>query len=372
MIPSWYTIDKYGEITAGRFHYEQAVELKKFCNIAIFYPFDQDIEEEFAKKYEGGVLTWRSKSWKGKRLKSNINLCKSFHKVVKTFKPDICFVQVASEAGRSASVLCKLYSIPMVLAEHSSPEALGLVKGGKIKDYLLLKFVYSQCACVTCVSRNLTNVLHHYYPKLEIFTVYNGIQPATIIDEVVDSYRMNGAINAVIVGGFYNMEIKGYQYLLPAIKKVIQKGYKIVLHICGDGECKRYYENMAKKLDIAQQCIFHGQCSRKKVYTIVEQSDFFVSASIFESAGMAIQEAMLLGKPVLVTNSGGADSLVTKETGIVVEKGSVQSPVDGLEKMIDIYEKFDVTKIKEYAKKNFEIGHVTEQYIKIFNNILKK
>lgn len=317
------------------------------------------------------MLTWRSKSWQRKRIKSNIQLCKSFHKVVKLFKPDICFVQVASEAGRSMAALCKILSIPIVLAEHSSPEALGLVEGGKKKDYLLLKFVYSQCAYVTCVSQNLTDTLISYYPKLKPKTIYNGIQPVSIYTKSEKRYRVDNMINIVIVGGFYNMTVKGYQYLLPAVKEMIKKGYHIVLHICGGGTYKEYYENLAEKLDIMQQCLFYGQCQREKVYEIVSQMDFFVSASLFESGGMAAQEAMLLGKPVLATRSGGVSSLIREETGIIVEAGNIESLADGMIKMIKIYKKFDTEKIKKYAEDNFLIDNITKKYMKIFERILQ-
>lgn len=317
-------------------------------------------------------MTWRSKSWQRKRFKSNIQLCKSFHKVIKLFKPDICFVQVASEAGRSMSVLCKLYAIPLVLAEHSSPEALGLVEGGRKKDYLLLKFVYNQCSYVTCVSQNLTDTLKKYYPKLTPKTIYNGIQPVSTYTKSEKIYKLENVINIVIVGGFYNMTVKGYQFLLPAIKEVVQKGYQIVLHICGGGEYKEYFEELVKKLDIVQQCIFYGQCQREKIYDIVGQMDFFVSASLFESGGMAAQEAMLLGKPVLATKSGGVSSMITKETGIIIDKGSIKSLVDGIIRMIQIYKEFDVEKIKKYAESKFDINHITKQYMEVFEEILQK
>lgn len=54
MVPSWYAKDEKGEFLSGTFHFEQAIDLQKYCNIAIFYPFDQIMKERFSEKEEGG------------------------------------------------------------------------------------------------------------------------------------------------------------------------------------------------------------------------------------------------------------------------------------------------------------------------------
>ena len=100
--------------------------------------------------------------------------------------------------------------------------------------------------------------------------------------------------------------------------------------------------------------------------------DFFVSSSILECSGVSVQEAMLLGKPVLVTKSGGANSLVTRDTAIVVDKGSTQALAEGMEEMIRRYGEFDTEKIKEYAENKFEISHISRQYMEIFYDLACK
>ena len=40
--------------------------------------------------------------------------------------------------------------------------------------------------------------------------------------------------------------------------------------------------------------------------------------------------------------------------------------------MIQKYRDFDVDKIRNYAHNKFEISHISEQYIQIFNNLVCK
>lgn len=366
IMPSWYVSYWDRNFTTGIFHYEQAVDLQKYCNIMVYYPFDQTINETMLKHEDRGVLTYRSQFHREERIRNRIRIFRTFQKIKEEFEPDIIFAHVANEAGKYAAFLSSFYHIPLVLMEHSSTE---VSLAGKV-GYNISKYVYKHCDYIACCSENLRDNLQKFFPKLEFHVVYNGIQPASIMSDVVENCRIEDAVNLVIVGAFYSLDIKGYQFLLPAMKQILDKGYRAVLHIIGEGVYKECFMTMTRELGIEKDCIFYGECSREKVYEIVSQMDFFVSASISECSGVSVQEAMLLGKPVLVTKSGGANSLVTEDTAIVVEKGSTQALSDGLEEMIQKYKNFDTDKIKEYAENMFEINHISRQYLQIFQSLV--
>lgn len=366
IMPSWYKGYADKNVTAGIFHYEQAVDLQKYCNVVLYYPFDQSIDEEWMVHEERGVLTYRSKFRRNERLRNRVRIFKTFKKIIEAFHPDIIFAHVANEVGKYAAFLSGFYHIPLVLMEHSSTEVSLADKTG----YFLSKYVYERCDYIACCSENLRSNLQEFFPKLQFHVVYNGIQPASIIQEPYTNYRIDKKVNIIIVGLFYSLEIKGYQFLLPAMKKILEDGFQAVLHIVGEGEYREYFMEMTRELGIEEDCIFYGDCSREKVYTLVSQMDFFVSSSILECSGVSVQEAMLLGKPVLVTKSGGANSLVTEDTAIIVDKGSTQALVDGLKEMIRRYSEFDAEKIKNYAENKFEISHISRQYVQIFHDVL--
>lgn len=366
IMPSWYFSYKRDNVTAGIFHYEQAVDLQKYCNVAVYYPFDQTIEEDMMKHIDRGVLTYRSQFHREERIRNRVRIFKTFQKIKEEFQPDIIFAHVANEVGKYAAFLSRFHRITLVLMEHSSTE---VSLAGKV-GYYISKYVYERCDYIACCSENLRNNLQGFFPKLKFHVVYNGIQPTNIISDTIENYRIEGVSNIVIVGAFYSLDIKGYQFLLPAMRQILDKDYRAVLHIIGDGVYKEHFVQMAKELGIEKECIFYGDCPREKVYEIVSQMDFFVSASILECSGVSVQEAMLLGKPILVTRSGGANSLVTEDTAIVVDKGSTQALADGLEEMIQRYGDFDTEKIKEYAENKFEISHISRQYMQIFYSLV--
>lgn len=367
MIVSWYSDHNAETMSAGVFHYEQSMALKKYCNVALYYPYDTNLKKDFFVSTEKGLLTFRHKR-ESNRIKKYCNLILDYLKIKKEFKPDIIHAHVAGQAGMAGVFLGKLFRIPVIVTEHL-PIEMAALDNPRVKRNT--NYVFHNSRANICVSPNSMNRLKEFFPDENFKVIYNGVIKPRLNSNNDTIYAREKHINCCIVAAFYNKDVKGYQYLLPAIQKLVHENIPIVLHICGGGEFLNYYKQMAMELGLQNNCIFYGQCNREKVYQILDQMDFSISASLFESAGVSVQEAMLLGKPVLVTKSGGANSLVTEDTAIVVEKGSSESLVNGIKQMIKNLSKFDSKKIHEYAYKNFEIDEVSKQYFSLYNEVLK-
>lgn len=373
MIVSWYSPKDADVMFAGVFHYEQSMALKPFCETALYYPFDADLKENFSKKEEKGLLTYRRKKPARSipKISFLLHILRCFadlKKICKDFKPDVIHAHCAKPAGIIATLFGKLFGYPVVITEHCPIEQLDLDIPSKRAQ---LERIYNRSSANICVSIDSMNRLKSYLPSCQYQVIYNGIYSPETVGFDGNCYRIDGKINACIVAAFYSKDIKGYQHLLPAMAKLKAEGVPIVLHICGDGDYFEYYKNMAKELDIEDVCIFYGNCLKRKVYSIVSQMDFNISASLFECSGVSVEEALLLSKPMLVTRSGGANSLVTDEVAIVVDKGSDDALVDGIKAMIKKLPEFSADEIYGYAFKNFEIGQVSRQYMDLYNKLLE-
>lgn len=383
MIVSWYTSCREKLLREGIFHNEQAVDLSNYCNTAIYFPFDKDMESRYSIKREWDVLTYRSKYVKLKTGKSiflkiknkiliqynYLKIIVGFRKINKDFKPDILHVHAAGGAGTIGTLIGKLYRIPVVVTEHLPVEMMNYKQS--CRSYNLGRYVYGNSVYNACVSRDLKDKLEELFPNYQFHTIYNGIAMPEVSGEK-GRYYAAGYVNIGIVALLYDKEIKGMQFLLPAIKELIDSGTKIVLHHIGGGAYLEYYKKMAKELEIDSNCIFYGQRSKQDVNDIVNEMDFFVSASLVESAGVAVMEAMMLGKPVLGTKSGGVNSLVPDFAGIIVEKGSTNALVNGIRYMVKNYGSFDKDRIKKYAIDNFLIDNISKKYMKVYTDVLKK
>ncbi len=365
MIPTWYSARDAKVMFAGIFHYEQAMALKKYAETAVYFPYDMNYEGGFTQEEEKGMLTFR----RGKRLAflRPIFYVLDYLRICKSFKPDIIHGHVGLGAGVAAVLLGKLFHVPVVVTEHNPLEMMGFDNPKRID---LAKSVYVRSDKNVCVSRHQMENLQEYFPEEEFQLIHNGVYDPMDMEVDGAQYAVGGTINACIAAGFYSKDIKGYQYLIPAIKKLVDEGVTITLHIAGDGDYFEYYRDMVRDLGIEENCIFYGMCEKQKMYSIMKQMDFIISASLYESAGVTVQEAQLLGKPVLVTKSGGANSLVTEFSAIVVDKGSTEALVEGVKEMAT--KSFDSNKIREYAISQFEIDQVSQKYMEIYNSVSKK
>lgn len=371
MVVSWYS-PKAEKLSGGIFHYEQVRSLNKLCNCAIYYPYDRTLEEPVYSGRDWGIQTYRSKYAQREKIKNRVYMIKAMKMIVKEFHPDIIHGNVATEVGRFAVILGKLFHIPVMITEHSAVEASGV---RTFPHRMYADFVYRFSDYNACVSDRLTEQLRGIFPKYRFHTIYNGIPAAFVYEnngEQREMYRDGNKINAAIVAGYYDKDVKGLQFLLPAIKRIIVEGEEILFHFVGGGEYLDYYKDMAIDLGIENSCIFYGNCDKKEVYRIVSEMDFMISASIFESFGCSIAEGMMLGKPAVVTRCGGLESIVNEKTGILVEAKSSDELYMGIKRMIKSYFDFPEKELINYALNKFEVGHISKQYLKVYKQIISK
>lgn len=365
IIPSWYK-GKNASLQGGVFHSELARQIQQKIGVAIYYPFDRTLHESYTVDVEEDLLTFRSFFQPSQRIRNRVRILKSFRKIIKEFNPDVIHAQVATEAGRYAIILGLLYKKPVIITEHSTMECSGVDKGiGRIYG----KFVYFSSCYNTCVSEDLQRKLEKEFPKCEFHTIYNGITVPKISSHRY--YRRENTINIILIAFMYSIDLKGIQHVLPALKDLMAEGYKITFHIIGDGNYKEYFENMANECMVSEDCVFYGACDRQKVFDILSEMDFLISASLMESFGCSLAEAMLLGKPVLATKSGGPESFVNDKVGILIEKGSKDAIVFGIKEMISKLNTYNSEEIKKYAYDKFEMTSICKQYIQIYEKIIK-
>lgn len=367
MIVTWYSANINDKFT-GNCHTDVAKELAKNNEVAIYFPFDASIEDQFKYGIEDGVLVFRGKFTQG-TIHKLIKVKRDFEKIREIFSPDIIHAHVGMQAGEIAMFIKKLYNIPYILTEHAPIEMMDFHIRSKIK----YNFITQNSDANIAVSPNLRDRLNQIYKNSKFIYINNGVNdPLTIIENDIRKKEKDGVINCSLVGALYSKEIKGLQYLLPAMKMLIQENINIYLHICGGGAYLEYYKQLAEQLGIVENIIFYGMCDKKKLYKIVSDCNFNISASLYESAGIAVEEACLLGKPQVITNSGGANSLIPDQYAIKVGKSSIAELYKGIKKMIYTYKNFDNKEIRKYGVNEFLMDKSCQKYMELYEMVVSK
>jgi len=79
------------------------------------------------------------------------------------------------------------------------------------------------------------------------------------------------------------------------------------LHIVGGGEMLESLKFMVEKLELNDNCIFHGFVPISIVQTLMENSKTLISTSKYEGMALVRLEALANGCCVVTTNTGGTD-----------------------------------------------------------------
>lgn len=153
------------------------------------------------------------------------------------------------------------------------------------------------------------------------------IEQSARVDREAVRARWNVPHNATVVLFCAKLQTwKRPQDLLRAFAQVVNDGntYQV---FAGDGSQRAELESDAKSLGIAERTRFLGFVNQSELPSVYTASDIFVLPSQSEPFGVVVNEAMLCGCPVIVSNRVGAgfDLVREGETGFVFPAGDVES-----------------------------------------------
>lgn len=112
---------------------------------------------------------------------------------------------------------------------------------------------------------------------------------------------------------------KNVGFLLRVLAILAARRDDVHLVIVGDGPSRAELEQQARGLGLAGRVSFCGYVPRERVIHLYRQVDLFVFASMTESQGLVVLEAMMAGTPPVAVEAPGVRDLVRSGTdGVLV------------------------------------------------------
>jgi glycosyltransferase involved in cell wall biosynthesis len=174
---------------------------------------------------------------------------------------------------------------------------------------------------IVTVSDELVYILKDMFPNCgkKIECIHNIISNKTIGNlslEQVDDMDTEGAITLISVGRL--AKEKGLELTLNAVDIMINKGYDIKWYLIGEGDQKQLLENAIKVKGLENRVIFLGL--KDNPYPYLKKSDIFIQTSRYEGKSISIEEAKILGKPIVITNFATATNQISHgKTGLIAD-----------------------------------------------------
>jgi len=212
------------------------------------------------------------------------------------------------------------------------------------------------------VSRNVINEYQkRYFPRFRQALARSSGVIAVASDTADTLKRLHGVESEVIAAAFgtarherarvrkpggplrfvytgQHLSRKGVPFALRALAR-LDGGRPWTFDILGAGVMTPSWQNLARRLGIADRVTFHGFVTRERLFDLLDRGDVYVFPSLLEGWPASIAEALSLGLPVVTTDHQGMRDMVTPACGILVDPSRPGRLVAGLR---DAFERLTV------------------------------
>lgn len=192
------------------------------------------------------------------------------------------------------------------------------------RDDKLYGKYFSACDKVVTVSDAINDSLKAHLPEIahKCVMMENIANPSQILEmaDIGDTfpdtdYKGKRVLTMGRIG-----EIKGYDMVVPVLKRLRDENIDLRWYVLGDGdaEYKEYLKKLLSDNGVSDMMIFLG--TTVNPYGYLRDCDIYAQPSRSEAMPVAVEEAKILCKPILVSNYRSAkEQLGGGELGVICE-----------------------------------------------------
>lgn len=230
----------------------------------------------------------------------------------------------------------------------------------KIKRYIDRK-IYSKYEILVFVSKENLNNFNKTYKMLSDIkkeVIYNYIDSNRVIEKAEEDAEIeynNNSIDFVTVARLVPQ--KAIDRFIKIHSKLINDGLKHEVYVIGNGPEREKLEKLVEKYKVKET--FHLLGKKENPYPYIKNADYFCLLSNFEGYGMVLEEAKILEKPIIITNTAAKEAVGDYKNSVILENNEEEIYI-GLRKIIQSKKKdINIEKQKEYDDSSI-IGQVVK------------
>ena len=195
----------------------------------------------------------------------------------------------------------------------------------RLKKYLDKK-IYDKYNDLVFVSKENMCDFDKTYTNLNISdehkkVIYNYIDKERILKKSQEKVKLlydYNCINFVTVSRLVYQ--KGIDRIIEVHKKLIESGYNHKFYVIGDGPEREKLENLIKENKVENSFFLLGQ--KENPYPYIKKADYFCLLSRFEGYGMVLEEAKILGKPIIITDTAAREAVKDYDKKWILENSN--------------------------------------------------
>ena len=240
-------------------------------------------------------------------------------------------VHFANRAAHTALFVKAMSGIPFSVTAHGQDFMADLGNDD------LLREICDEAEFVAVETEYSRGLMQQRCPKAaaKIHRVYNGMDLGNFLNATPKT-ATGTAIEILSVGRL--VAFKGFEYLIEACEQLRQRSIQFHCEIIGDGPLHEKLERQIAELRLGGMVTLAGSLPQDCVLEKLHDCDIFALACTIDDNGASdifptvILEAMASARPVVSTTLAGIpESVVDKETGLLVPPGESGFFADALE-----------------------------------------
>jgi glycosyltransferase involved in cell wall biosynthesis len=302
------------------------------------------------------------------RHRYDLEVARAIVREVKAGRYDVIHAHVTLPAGFASVLAASIARCPVVITEHMGPFKTQM---RTMKARAKVRYALRNASAVVAVSSGLKCQMRQY-----------GIRrPIHVVPNLVDSRRFalqprparTGNAYEILFVGRLNDAGKNLPALLQAVSLLtdgVGPGFR--LRVAGDGELRGTYERLARELGISSHCEFLGYLKPIEVAQALRDCDLLVLPSLYENCPVAVAEALVVGRPVVVTRCGGSEEMVNSETGIVVPVNDPGALAEAIETICNNLHAYRPEEISAYGQARFGDQVIVRELSLIYQMIRRR
>lgn len=253
-----------------------------------------------------------------------------------------------------AGLAARLSGKPLVLSRH------GLALRSSVRKHVWLLNQFAD----GIITNTGTTVKYYeergFFKKHFTELIYNGIEPDNNSEPFC--YKQLFPKKKIILSVGRLAVQKGFYYLIDAMELLNREYDDLQLVILGDGKLRRKLQAYARKKGVFDMIHFCGFVN--DVAPFFKGCDLFVLPSLYEGMPNAAMEAMVHGKPVVLTNVNGASELIPDiSKGMLIPPRDSRAIVDAVKTYIynTTLSKHTGDNARQYVMEHFALDKMIER-----------
>jgi glycogen synthase len=275
--------------------------------------------------YEDNFLNWIAGL--------NLGIAFTAEKIADSLKFDIIHAHDWL-VGTSAITIKETLSIPLLSTIHATEHGRNNGIYTEMQQFIhdkelqLIKESDQLIVCSDYMREELLTVFQA--PSKKIAVIPNGIEQKEIKVDAEEYFpSLNNRKYIFSVGRM--VKEKGYETIIEAAELAKETGQDIYFVIAGKGPMLENYRHQVKVKELENYLSFIGYVSDEQRNELLVRSELAIFPSLYEPFGIVALEAMILGKPTVVSEVGGLKGIVQHlQTGLLMVPGDAKSVMENI------------------------------------------